>query len=333
MTKPVLFLRIICFVAVLLLPPRDAIGQEQANNQVDTPAAGTVAGSPGESVNDQPATTEAESTEPSNEVFQLPGQHHAWARYQPGAWRKVQTVTTALDEDGNVTSRNMSTQTETLEAVAEGKYVLKVQATVELGGKQIVGEEKTRVLHLETDGAGTVSASRRLEDQPAVIAGRRVDSQLWEVSYQQAGQNLLDRVSYSDAVFPHVLRRVTYLDQGSAESVGEDAEDEVADPQDKTPTETVKEDSELIALAMPCPDATGRTRFCACVRTIRYRQKGNTVRLVFRNPDVPGGEISVGSTDFDADGDPVRISTSSLLDFGGEVVETAIQSAEAPPEP
>ncbi len=328
-TKAVLvFLRIAC-ILLLLVPPSVASGQEQTADEDTTPPAGASSGPASE-----PTTTvETESTESGTEVFQLSRQHHPWARYQPGAWRKVQTITSVLDKDGSVTSRNMTTQTETLETVAEGKYVLKVQATVDLGGKQIVGEAKTRVLHIETDGAGSVSTSRRLGDRPVVIAGRQVEAQLWELRYQQGDQNLLDRVSYATKLFPYVLRRVTYLDQGRVESVASESEDEIADPDNKTSSDTVEEDSELIALAMPCHDSAGRIRFCACFRTITYRSKGDRVRLAYCSPDVPGGEISVGTTDFDADGNPVRISATSLLDHGGELAAGETPAAESPPDP
>ena len=59
-----------------------------------------------------------------------------------GAWRDLETATVSFDDSGQMVSRNVTLQTEILETVAEGKYVLKVQATVELGGKRIVGDWK-----------------------------------------------------------------------------------------------------------------------------------------------------------------------------------------------
>ncbi|MGI9429643.1 MAG: hypothetical protein ACR2NM_13355 [Bythopirellula sp.] len=248
----------------------------------------------GDSKVGEPAASEPAASEP----FQLPAEHHSWARFQPGAWRELQIVTETFDEAGGMTSRNIITQKEILNAVAEGKYVLNVRATVDLGTKQIVGDWKTRVLDLATDSAGTLAETRRLENRPLPLAGRESECQVWELFYVDNGRQLRDLVYYDPERFPFVLQRET------ADAKG----------QQSTPAELAQR-TEVAAVEVPCQIQL-KLWNCTCLRTYRHRSKGDSLRLAFINRAVPGGEVVVRATDFDAAGRRVRWSVATVLDFG-----------------
>lgn len=285
-------------------------------------------------IESEPSETKAVAPPPSP-PFRLPLPQHAWARFQPGAWRETQTVTETLDEQGNVTAQNLTLHKETLEAVAEGKVVLKVQATVELGGKRIVGETKTRVLHLETDGAGPLLETRRIENRPLTLTGQTIDCEVWELFYQEGAGNLRDVIHYRADKFPHVLRRETFVDLGKpamevnakpADATSNEAEQ--PKPSAKQPSPAVAEQLiEVLAQQVPC-EYGERILSCAVVRNYRHRNKGDSVRLLFKSFEIPGGELAAQMTDFDAQGKVVRRSVTRLLDYAGESVQIAIKPAE-----
>ena len=144
-------IRSVCLLAIALAPLRTVCAQEVA---IDTRAVADQVASATQPGLAEPAVNSSNGVDPKPEAcepYQLPNEHHPWASFRPGAWRELQIVTETFDEAGQLTSRNITTQREILEAVADGKFSLKVQATVDLGTKRIVGAWKTRVLDLATD--------------------------------------------------------------------------------------------------------------------------------------------------------------------------------------
>lgn len=330
-----MLMRCVCLLALLLVPVIASSAQEQAEKQSTSPPLKTVSASKADAVSDPlPKGVELQSTEPAepspSEPFQLPDKHHAWARFQPGAWREIQTRTTTLDETGEVAQKNLTIQKETLEAVADGQYVIKVQATIEVGGKQLVGEPKTRALHLETNGAGPLSETQRLENQLFTLNGEAIDCQTWELRYQEDSRNLRDLIFYSDQQFPYILLRETFVDDGTQEVTAEKVTvisevttaetpenvDTLVEPE---PPAEAEQRIEVVAFQVPCV-VDEQIIECTCLRTYRQHSKGDSVLLTFVSPIVPGGEVSASATEIDADGKRTRLSVTTLLGFGGELI-------------
>lgn len=275
------------------------------------------------------------SVDTVNTSFQLPAVQHPWARFQPGAWRELRIVSETFDDMDQVVSRSITTQKEVLQAVAEGKYVLSVQATVELGGKQIVGERKTRILHLETDGAGALVDSVRLEDQLVPLPGRVATCQVWEVRYHDGSRDLTDRIFYDAQRFPFVLKRETFANT-SLNDRGVTNADLVTDapagdiPNEKaTPnriTDEIEQLTEVTAPSVSYPIGDQLLN-CSCLRTIRFRTKGDALRVTFVSPTVPGGEVAILSTDFDTEGQRVRSSVAIIVGHGEAPLESETASS------
>jgi hypothetical protein len=145
--------------------------------------------------------------------------------------------------------------------------------------------------------------SRRLEDQQLPLAGRDIGFQVWEVRYRAGARNLIDRIHYNGERFPFVVQRETFTQESLADSDSQEMAVDVAQR-----TETV---------AVSVPFLLGRQLLeCSCLRTVRHRAKGNTVRLAFTCSDVPGGDVAVWSTDFDAQGGRVGAQVVQLLEYG-----------------
>ena len=287
-----------CLLATPLILVAASFAQAAPDEATESPPLKTVSAT-------QPVET-AETTPaqpPVIESFQLPAAQHAWARFQPGAWRETETITETFDETGHVVSRSVTTQKEVLQTVAEGKYVLDTQATVDLGGKRIVGEINARALHLETDGAGLVVGSRRLDDQSLQLAGLAVECQVWEIRYRDGTHILTDIIHYQAERFPFILRRETL---SKVDSSKVDSKKDVI--------EAVRR-SEVAASTVPY-FVGDQMLDCCCWRSFRHRTKGETQRVAFASSAVPGGEVAVWSTDSDALGKRVRWSVTKLLAYG-----------------
>lgn len=240
--------------------------------------------------------------------FKLARGLHVWARFEPGAWRALEIVTETFDETGQVVSRNVTLQKEKLMQVDKDKYVLNVQATVDLGGKKIIGDWKARILNLATDHAETITETRRLKEGSFQLAGQTVACQVWEIYYHDGTRKLFDRIHFSAQQFPYILSRETLIDDGQPQGV----EAAVAIPVKQEVTERV------IKVTLPVLPYRMGDQFLGCSNLLNYRlrSKGDSHRAAIVNETVPGGVVEIRSSNYDAEGRIVRWSITKLLGFG-----------------
>ncbi len=280
-------------VETLVSNPVESIGSPESRSSATEPTPAEPTTAQTETSNSQiPAPTTA------TEEFAFPVEHHLWAKFPIGSWREIEVTTETFDESGKVFGRSVTTQRETLKALAEDGYVLETQATVDVSGKQIVGPVNTRVLRLLTDRSGVIFSSTRSGDEILVIDEMPDKCQVWDILYNEETQNLRDRIYYSADQFPHVLRRETYA---MAENL----------PPGTTPRET----SNVIARHVPFAK-NDRIMSCVCENSTRLRDKGSIHNLRMLSPEIPGGEVQTWSTDYNAAGQPNRWSILKLLDYG-----------------
>ena len=244
------------------------------------------------------ASSSSESPKSSLEQFDYPANHHVWAKFPIGSWREVEITTETFDEAGALVGRSVTTQKEILKAMAEDSYVLEIQATVDVSGKQIVGPVNTRILRLLTDQSGSIFSTTRLEDEKILVDDQPLDCQVWDVFYDEEARNLRDRVYYSPEQFPHVIRRETF-------EVSEEHPDD-------TPAADI---TSVIARHLP-QSFDDHILPCVCIKTTRDREKGSMQVLTMISPGIPGGEVQSWSTDFSAEARPNRWSVLKLLNYG-----------------
>ena len=70
----------------------------------------------------------------------MTAQHHPWARFEPGAWKRVRVVTETLDEQGTVTSTSTTETKTSLVRVEQNAVDLEVEVSVEVAGKRFEGQ-------------------------------------------------------------------------------------------------------------------------------------------------------------------------------------------------
>lgn len=254
------------------------------------------------------STLTSETSEPSQEQFVYPAEHHLWTQFPIGSWRKIEITTETFDDSGNIYGRSVTTQKETLKALADDSYVLEIEATVEVSGRQIVGPINTRILRLLTDRLGVVFSTTRRDDEIIVFNDRSIECQVWDVLYGEEAQNLRDRIYYTPEKFPYVLRRETFEEVENL-------------PVGTTPVDV----SSVIAEYVPML-VDNQLLSCVCEKSTRLRDKGSIQSIRMLSPKIPGGEVHVWSTDFNIEAKPNRWSVLKLLKYG--VNSTAIEAVK-----
>ena len=258
----------------------------------------------GEAVSEKVAEEQADETKPTLETteelpveFHLPEEHHAWGRFAPGAWREFQVTTETFDSEQKLVNRSVTTQKEVLEASDDHTYTLKVQAAVDLVGKRIVGDWKTRVLHWATDGTGEITQTVQADTVAMSVEGVKAECQLWELTYRDDARLLLDRIYYYPQRFPFIAKRETYEHEQSPE------------------TSIPEQSTEVTAWVIPYV-LQGKMVRCSCLGILQQRPKGRSSRILFTSPDVPGGEVAAWTSDYDSQGQLTRWSTMELIGYG-----------------
>ena len=276
--------------------------------------------SEGDSASAHAQSTQAESVEsdPPEEQFVFPAEQHLWGHFPVGSWRETEIATETLDDVGKVYGRSVTTQKEVLKALADDSYVLEVQATVVISGKEIVGPINTRILRRLTDRSGAIFSEVRQEDELLTVGNASVACQVWDVVYSEETSNWRDRIYFSSDTFPYVIRR-----------------DRFENVKDSPIAEIATESSRVLAVQLPF-SLEGRVIPCVCEQSHRQRGKGGTQTVKLISREIPGGEVQSWSTDFDIDSRPNRWSVLKLLDYGvartGGVVQPEKASAKSSQE-
>ena len=231
--------------------------------------------------------------------------HHAWARFQPGAWKLVRVVTETLDERGLVMSTSVTETKTTLQKVTATGVGLEVEVGVEVAGKQFDGQPQgiTQGFHGELAGAEVkvkppVAAQVTIEDQ-------KIDCQRQEIEWTGPGGTTVTTVYYSDVLPPYIVKREsTTTDPTGQTSLGEST-------------------MEVIALDMPFR-VLSTVKNTACIRTLQKNAKGTITSLALSAAEVPGGVVFQSSKETDKAGRLVRRSTLELVAYGLQTEEERI---------
>jgi hypothetical protein len=232
---------------------------------------------------------------------------HPWGRWQPGSWKRVRVVTESLDQKGRVVGTTTTDTLSFLEEITETDFALRVEVTVDVGGKRFTSQPQSVRQGYLGESPGQSVTRRKLRDEEITISGRVFSVQNRELTIQSEKQRRVTLSQYSDKTPPHVLRSVTTMTNGDG----------------KTPTGSTQ--VEVVAIDMPYRvlDATRNVSF---VRTIHSQAKGSTtITLEAHCPEVPGGVVAHTSKEIDESGQTVKRSTLELLEFGlGDVANVEV---------
>jgi hypothetical protein len=219
-----------------------------------------------------------------------------WGRFRPGSWVVVRQATDNLDPTGQVVSSSSTETRTTLAGVDERFLTLKVQASLEVGGKTLEGppQEVRQGPNGERPEAPVVLAVVGEED--VRIQDQVFRCQIRQSEHQLAGKRTVTRIWTSPEVDPFELRRkTTIIDAATGRTT------------DETIVEVVSLPLQRRILA--------RFRPAAEVSIVHRHDRGSTSARGYCCPDVPGGVVSQSSEDYDAAGRLLRRTRTELIDF------------------
>lgn len=168
-------------------------------------SASTTGGLAQDAVAQSPADV---SDAPRDRSFIAP-EHHPWARFSNGSWKRVRIVEQTLDREGNVTIESVTDRTESLEDVGPHHFSLKQKVSVTVEGRLVEAPPKTVTLCLATEEPGQVESVVRGAPEAVVLEGRSVDAQVFDVATSGELHSVTARIWYAPDEPPHILRSIT----------------------------------------------------------------------------------------------------------------------------
>jgi len=227
----------------------------------------------------------------------MPRKHHAWARFDAGAWKTCKAVTETLNEQGEVVTVSTTTTTTTMDRVRRSNYTLRIEATVEVQGRKIVGPPQTISYGLFGETDGETTSVKDAGEESVTIEGVDYPCQVWIVESVNDEQRRVAKFYYNPDRSPYVLRCET-----TSTAAGSD-------------TPSVQTVEETLAVDMPFK-LPGNIVSTSHVRTVRTTPKGQTITIAVQSDDIPGGIVAHATKELDENGRIIRRSTLELVDYG-----------------
>ena len=224
---------------------------------------------------------------------------HVWGRFDPGTWKRVRIVTDTMDDRGAVADTTTTETKTTLERADAKRLTLRIEATVDVGGKRFECQPQVVDYGYYGEAANESTETKSLGAEPITVDGRQVFCRIEQVVASIGQQRQVTEMFLSDAVEPFVLKRVTAVFKRDG---GELA------------LENPETTSEVIALDVPYK-VLREVKSTALERTIQRTPRGANVTLDVTSVDVPGGIVSRTSKELDTQGRLLRRSTLELVDY------------------
>jgi hypothetical protein len=243
-----------------------------------------------------------------DEAIALPTDQHPWARFAPGAWRTVRTISETFDPSGKLLGRTVTTRTQTLTEVTTETYTLQESSEVTVGGAQLPGPNQMVTLSLLLDQPLTQPADvQELPIAKVRIAGSDIPCRRWEVNWLAAQQPHRDIIWYAAGKSPFILRRERSTTNASQ------------------PTTEVWR-----ARRLELPLAIGDQLGAGWQQEIDITSPaGTTQRNGLCSFEAPGGLVAESSIERDPAGNRLRWTVTRLIDFGLSADDS--MRAKAPP--
>jgi hypothetical protein len=238
------------------------------------------------------ATGAARGDEPAS-----PRELDVWGRFAKGSWKLMRIVAETLDESGKVTGTTTTEVRTTITGVTSQSVTLRINVTVDAGGKRYDTEPQTVQHGFYGEGPNQLIRVRDLGKSEVTIDGRSYPCQIREVTIDAGRQKTINKLFHSDSQAPYVLRRETnFTDSGN-------------------PSANHDETSDVILLEMPYK-VRSEIRPAAFERSVQKNGKGTTISVDVTSVEVPGGIVTRLVKELDTQGRVIRRSTMELVDFG-----------------
>lgn len=222
---------------------------------------------------------------------------HTWGRFPVGAWKRVRSVSEALDKAGHVTDQNTTETMSTLVKLDRESFTLKVDVAVEVSGKRFEAPPKYVVHGYLGEADGQKVVLKPPTDAQVSVGGNPIASKSRSYEVEGTDWRRVCTVHYTESSFPYLLRRHTLVTHSQSQTP-------------KAETET-----EVLSVDMPYR-VMDELKSTSLVRTIHRQGPQTTVTIEFHAHDVPGGVVGHSSKDTDEAGRVIRRSTLELVDYG-----------------
>lgn len=221
---------------------------------------------------------------------------HVWGHFRPGSWVVVRQQTETVDANRRVVSTSTSETRTTLAGVDDRCLTLRVQSSLEVGGKKLDGEPQE--LRQGHDGNGPEASAAPVQlvaHEVIEVQGRKYDCRIDQTEQTAGDKRTITKVWNSAEAAPFELRRLTSVVDAAGNVVEE------------TLVEVVSLSLQRRILA--------RTRPTAEVRIVYRHNRGRMQAQAVNCPEVPGGIVSQTAEEFDAAGKLLRRTKVELVDF------------------
>jgi hypothetical protein len=224
-------------------------------------------------------------------------QHHSWGRFTPGAWQRTRTVTETLDEKGEVISISTSEQKMTLVSINPDKVRVRIESTVEVGGKKFTAPVQTVVQGSHGEIVGRQLGVEELGREATPIDGQPVECVVRKYIIADQHDQKTVKVFYSPEVAPYVLRREVRVTGRRGRRAAR------------------RTSAQVVAVGMP-HRLLSEIVTTSHTKTVDEYDKGSKITLAVHAQGVPGEVVAYSSKELNTAGVQVRRSTMEIVDFG-----------------
>ena len=234
----------------------------------------------------------------AQEEVAFPRRHHAWARFKPGAWKTVRAITETFDKDGKLIGTNVAHTRTSLVRVDGAHVTLRVEGTVNLGGKDFDSdptESRQRLCGASADQKVTLKVGGK--------AKVTIDGETYECTVIEAEAIDLEKktvtttkIYFSDSVSTHVLRREIVIVDAT--------------------TKKEKSRTTISAYALDMPQRIfTKVRTTSIFKAVYVNGDTRKITWAVSCADVPGEIVSKSSKVVDKTGRLLSRTTVELIDY------------------
>ena len=244
----------------------------------------------------------------------IPAEHHAWGRFEPGAYSLVQTTIESVDAAGETENHAVVTTRTTLKQLDDDGVVLHIDANREIAGKRVHFDPRTIKQHFNGLVAGQDAVTTDGGTETVLLEGTNYLCQVQDIRITGSQTVTTIKLYYCPELPPYVVKSETTTTEQGSDKIVEHAT------------------MQVLATEMPyrvLSDILPTT----LVEAYRETSQGSTRTLAIYAESIPGGLVGQLTKELDESGALVRQSVLELLDFGTHAPPRAAEATEPAPAP
>ncbi len=232
----------------------------------------------------------------------LPADHHPWGRFEPGAWRRLLIVSETFDENGLLVGRSETQRKETLLSHTQNQYTLRLETTIDVGGKRLPGPTQELTYGLLTDSPARITSLEIGAPATISLQGQAIPCEQWLMTLPMGqgstgqGGGSVETLYYNADIFPYLLRRERQ-EIVEGKRVGELT-------------------SNVVRIGVPIVIDSAILSAYHTVTTRKSPSGATSERQAVSLQEVPGGLVSESATEYGVTGRRVRWTVTRLVAYG-----------------